>query len=423
MKNMRAIILAAGLGTRMHSKIPKPLHLLHSRPILDHLIDTVKKTGIGAENIILVLGHNIKEIKKSYRGFAIAHQKKLLGSGDAVLSAKKYFRNYPGDILLLYSDTPLLKGKTLKNLVAVHRKGSRGCTILTARVGNPAGYGRVARKDGNITKIIEEKDALDAEEKNIKEINIGAYVFNKHALFSHIDKIKMNPRKKEYYLTDIVNVLRESGVSVDSFTTREPSEAIGINSRADLAEAHRILKERTLKMHKREGVTILDPRTTHVDSGAKIGKDTVIYPNTVIEKDVEIGEDCKIGPFARIRPGTRIGKAVEIGNFVELVRTRVGEKSKIKHLTYLGDAEVGKGVNIGAGTTTANYDGRKKHKTVIGDKASTGVGAILIAPVKIGKGAIVGAGSVVTKKKDVPAGKVVVGVPARMLKTRRSYGK
>jgi bifunctional UDP-N-acetylglucosamine pyrophosphorylase/glucosamine-1-phosphate N-acetyltransferase len=422
MKNIRAIILAAGLGTRMHSKIPKPLHPLHSRPMLDHLIDTVKKAGVSSRNIILVLGHNINEVKKSYRGFDIAHQKKMLGSGDAVLSAKKYFRNYPGDILVLYSDTPLLKAETLKKLIAAHRNGDFGCTILTTRVENPEGYGRVLRKSGEIVKIVEEKDTGPAE-KNIGEINVGTYVFKKKALFSHIDRIKINARKKEYYLTDIVNLLEESGVKIGSFVTEDVSETIGINSRSELAEAYHILTKRSLEAHMDAGVTVMDPQTTHIDSEAKIGRDTVIYPNTIIEGDVEIGVDCKIGPFARIRPGTRIKRGVEIGNFVELVRTKVGENSKIKHMTYLGDAEIGKGVNVGAGTITANFDGKKKHKTVIGDKAFIGVGAILIAPVKIGEAATVGAGSVVTKRRNVPAGKVVAGVPAKVLKKEKKNGK
>ena len=412
MKNIRAIILAAGSGTRMKSKVPKPLHALHSKPILRHLTDTVSSSGI--EKIVLVLGHGIEKIKKEFKGFDTVHQKRQLGSGDAVNCAESRFRNFNGDILILYADTPLLKKETLKKLVKTHKNGNYACTILTARVNNPKGYGRVVREKNRITKIVEEKDAAPGE-KGIDEINVGAYIFKKKTLFPYVNKVKINAKKREYYLTDVINILKNANVKIGSFLTKDASEAIGINSRRELAGAHRVIKERAMKKHMERGVTITDPVTTQIDEGAVIGKDTAIYPNTIIEKNVTIGRNCKIGPFARIRAGTKIAKGAEIGNFVELVRTKVGENSKIKHMTYLGDAEVGKDVNIGAGTITANYDGKKKHKTIIGDRAFIGVGAILIAPVKIGKGALVGAGSVVTRKKDVPAGKVVAGVPARIL--------
>ncbi|MCQ9207289.1 MAG: NTP transferase domain-containing protein [Omnitrophica bacterium] len=412
MKNIRAIILAAGSGTRMKSKMPKPLHALHSKPILKHLTDTVNNLRV--EKIVLVLGHGIEKIKKEFKGFDITHQKRQLGSGDAVNCARSRFRNYNGDILVLYADTPLLKKETLKKLIKTHKSGNFGCTILTARVNDPKNYGRVIRKKNSITKIVEEKDATP-DERGINEINIGAYIFKKKTLFPYVNKVKLNAKKREYYLTDVVNILKTANVKIGSFSTKDASEAIGINSRRELMKAHYIIKEKAMKKHMERGVTVIDPVTTQIDPEAVIGKDTIIYPNTIIEKNVTIGEGCKIGPFARIRPGTKIAKRVEIGNFVELVRTKVGENSKIKHMTYLGDAEVGRDVNIGAGTITANYDGKKKHKTIIGDRAFIGVGAILIAPVKVGKGALVGAGSVVTRKKDVPAGGVVAGVPARIL--------
>ena len=413
MKKVKAIILAAGRGTRMKSGLPKALHAIHSKPMLGHLISTVKRAGI--KDIVLVLGHGIDEIKKLFPGFDAVRQKKQLGSGDAVNSARGYFRNYSGKIIILYADTPLLKEATLKRLIKTHQKNGAGCTLLTIDVDNPEGYGRIIRNDKNeIAEIVEEKDATPGE-KAVKEINIGAYVFDKKTLFTHINEVKMNAKKKEYYLTDVVNILRESGIKVDSASAEDETESIGINSRPELALANRILQERAQKILMENGVTIVDPQTTHIDEGAKIAKDTIIYPNTVIEGNVEIGTGCKIGPFARIRPGTRIGRKVQIGNFVEIVRTKIGDNTKIKHLSYFGDAKVGKDVNVGAGVITANYDGKRKHKTVIEDKAAIGVGAILIAPVKIGKGAIVGAGSVVTKKKNVPPGKTVVGVPAKVM--------
>lgn len=412
MKDIEAIVLAAGQGTRMKSKIPKPLHAISGTPMLSHIIDTVRASGVAKTT--LVLGHGIEKIKKAYPGFNIAHQKKLLGSAHAVSTARRFFKNLKGDVLVACADTPLIKCDTIKKLMAAHKKGFFGCTVLTARLDRPFGYGRVVRSKDGITKIVEEKDATPGE-KNIREINVGAYVFKKKHLFSHIERIAMNPKKKEYYLTDIVNIFKKNGIKVGSFTTPDPEEGIGINSRSELASVHRILNERVINNFMEKGVTITDPSTTKIYPGTRIGKDAVIFPNTIIENDTEIGENCKIGPFARIRPGTKIATGAEIGNFVELVRTKIGKNSKVKHMSYLGDTTVGKNVNIGAGTITANYDGIEKYKTVIEDGAFIGVGAILIAPVRVGKGAVVGAGSVVTKRKNVPRGVTVAGVPAKAM--------
>ncbi|MBN1353857.1 MAG: bifunctional N-acetylglucosamine-1-phosphate uridyltransferase/glucosamine-1-phosphate acetyltransferase [Candidatus Omnitrophica bacterium] len=411
---MKCIILAAGKGVRMKSEVPKPLHPIHSRSMLAHLIHTVNKAGIKVSNIVLVLGHGADKIKKVFENFNFAYQAKQLGSGNAVQCARKYLKGYNGDVLILYSDTPLLKKDTLIKLVKTHKKTKSRCTILTAEIDKPDGYGRVIRNDKKeIEKIVEEKDASSKQKKDMHEINVGAYVFKKETLFSYLKKVKLNLRKKEYYLTDIINILQKSKIPIESVLTEDQTEALGINSKAELEKASCILKEGNLETFMEKGVSIADSGTTHIDYEAIIGKDTFIYPHTVIEEDVEIGKNCKIGPFAHLRPGTRIGSNVEIGNFVELVRTEVGNNCKIKHLTYLGDARVGRNVNVGAGVITANYDGKKKNKTIIGDNVFIGVGAILIAPVKIGKGALVGAGSVVTKGKNVPPRGTVIGVPAR----------
>jgi len=417
LKDMACIILAAGRGTRMNSKVPKPLLEVHSRPMLQYLIDSVKDAGIS--KTVLVLGYGASEIKKKFSNFDIVHQSRLLGSGDAVRSTKKYFDNYNGDILIICSDTPLIKSVTLKKLIATHREKNCGATILTTVLNDPEGYGRILRdSEGNIARIVEDKDATKYEEI-INEINVGAYCFEKQALFSNINKIKMNKKKNEYYLTDIIEHLNKSNTKVGFFTTEDTAECMGINSRISLVNANRIVKKRILKDLMEDGVSIVDVDSTFIDFEVKIGIDTIVYPHTIIEKDVEIGKDCKIGPYAHIRSGTRISKGVEVGNFVELVRTKVGSGCKIKHKTYLGDAVLGKDINIGAGTITANYDGKNKNKTVIKDNAFIGVGSILIAPVTIGKNAVVGAGSVVTKKHDVGDGETVVGIPARSLKKKR----
>ncbi|MFH1791129.1 MAG: NTP transferase domain-containing protein [Candidatus Omnitrophota bacterium] len=415
-KNIACLILAAGRGTRMKSSLPKPLHEIHSRPMLGYLIDTVRALGI--KRIGLVFGHEAGKLRRVFKGFDVVLQRRPLGSGDAIRCAKAYFRAYSGDILLLYSDTPLLKAETLKALIETHAKNGNKCTLLTAVMSDPKGYGRILRDDsGRVKKIVEETDAAFYEQA-IREINVGAYMLDKKTLFENIDRIRPNRRKKEFFLTDIIEIFGKQNLKMGFHTTDDPTEAQGVNSRVDLALANEIAGRRVTDDLMAQGVTIEDPSTTSVDKDAKVGQDTVIYPHTIIEKDVVIGRDCRIGPYARLRPGTVLDAKVEVGNFVELVRTRVGAGCKIKHMTYLGDAVLGKGINIGAGTITANYDGKDKNRTEIGDNAFIGVGAILIAPVKIGRGAVVGAGSVVTKGRNVPADATVLGVPAKIYKKR-----
>ena len=416
MKKTKAIVLAAGMGTRMNSDVPKVLHSVGGEPMLGKVLCSLKEAGI--DDIVVVIGHKPELIKKAFQGKAhFVEQKKLLGSGDAVKCAVSAIKGTDGDVIVTCGDTPLITASVYRELLRRHRSQRASCTLLTCELEDPSSYGRIVRDESKkILKIVEEKDAT-GDEKKIQEINVGTYCFNAQILREYIHGITVNKKKKEFYLTDIVQILRENGNKITSGGC-SPCEAIGVNSRKDLAMVNKILNEQKLCGLMESGVSVVDPGNTYVAGDAEIGRDTVIFPNTVIEENVKIGARCKIGPFARIRPGSRIDENVEIGNFVEICRTEIGSGSRVKHHTYLGDAVLGREVNIGAGTITANYDGEKKHRTLIGDGAFIGVGATLVAPIKIGKKAKVGAGSVVTKNKDVPDGATVIGVPAKPFKKR-----
>ena len=420
MKDTVAIILAAGRGTRMKSELPKVLHKILGKPMIRYVLDSVKAAGVS--DVILVAGYGSALLQDAAKDAKIVVQKELLGSGDAVRTAKRALANYAGDILIVCGDTPLIKADTVKALIAKHKSSGAGVTVLTAKLNDPTGYGRIIRDDnGKVTGIVEEEKASLYEEV-INEINVGTYCFKADELFEAIEAVRPDNKKKEIFLTDTISVLKNRGRSIEAYLTEDPDEAIGVNARKDLATSTAIIKKRIVEELMLGGVTIQDPASTVIYPGVRIGKDTTVYSNTVIESDVEIGKNCSIGPFARIRPHVEIGNDVEVGNFVELNRTKVGDDTKIKHHTYLGDAVIGRRVNIGAGTITANYDGKSKNKTIVEDGAFIGVGAILIAPVTIGSRAIVGAGSVVPKNHDVPKGATVIGVPARLLKKRRNRG-
>jgi len=414
MKDVSAIILAAGEGTRMKTETPKVLHEVGGRMMLRRVVDNLKQAGAG--KIAAIVGYKAGLVEELFESeIDLIRQTELLGSADALARAEDHLRGHEGPVLVTCGDSPLMISDTFRRLAEEHAKSGSSCTIVTSKVEDPTSYGRIKKgPDGSVLGIVEEKDASE-EEKRINEINTGTYCFDNADLQGFLSRIRMNEKKKEFYLTDIIGILVESGKKVGTVSCKS-EESLGINSRRDIAMANRILKEKKLEELMDSGVTIVDPGTTTVDEDAEIGRDTVIYPNTVIESGVKIGTKCKIGPFARLRTGATIGDEAEIGNFVEICRSEIGERSKVKHLTYLGDAQVGRDVNVGAGTITANYDGRNKNRTVIEDGASIGAGAVLVAPVKIGKGATVGASSVVTKNKDVPAGATVAGVPARELK-------
>ncbi len=410
---LAVIILAAGKGTRMRSELPKALHKICGRPMLWSLIETVKK--FRPKKVVVVAGYGFESLKRAFsREALIVRQKSLLGSGHAVQQAARHLENFNGSALVLYCDTPLLSAEVLQSLLDDHKKHQTDCTLLSVRVLSPEGYGRITKNGSRVEKIVEQMDA-SASEKKIREINVGCYVFDNRKLFGALKKVLKNPKKKEYYLTDTIEILSRKGGQVRAVRSKNLEETLGINTRHHLAEAQRIMQEKILKEWIKKGVLIRDPRTTTIDSGVRIGRDTEILPHTVIETGCVIGKNCVIGPFARLRGASKVEDQAVVGNFVEIVRSYIGHGSQVKHLSYLGDAVVGKSVNIGAGTITANYDGKKKQRTVIKDRAQIGSGTVLIAPVVIGRGAKTGAGSIVTKGKNVPDGRVVAGVPARLL--------
>jgi bifunctional UDP-N-acetylglucosamine pyrophosphorylase/glucosamine-1-phosphate N-acetyltransferase len=401
----------------MKSDIPKVLHTLCGRPMIAYTLDLAASAGV--KQPIVVIGHGAQEVK-SYLPKEVKSviQPRQLGTADAVLAAKKALGGLSGDLLILYADTPLLRRTTVQHLVEAHFKTSATVTLLSTHLANPAGYGRIVREaTGQITGVVEENEA-NAAQRSIREINVGPLVCKTQALFDALAAVKPSGAKKELYLTAAIShVAHQEGTKIQAVRVEETSEALGINSRLDLARATSVIRQRIIDSHLRNGVTIEDPQTTFIEQGVTIGHDTVIHPYSVIHSGVSIGRRCSIGPFARLRSGVTIADEVRVGNFVEMVRTKVGSHVRINHVAYLGDATVEEHVNIGAGTITANYDGTAKHPTHIGKGAFIGSDTVLIAPVNIGQGAITGAGSVVTREHHVPPRGIVVGVPARALNT------
>ena len=414
-KNIACIILAAGKGERMKSAIPKILHPICGRPLLGYVLDLVK--DLKFNQVIAVLGHQHAEVRKHLApGIKVLVQKRLLGTADAVRVALSGLKNFKGTVLVLYADIPLLKKETIQKLLKCHLENKSEATLLTATLREPEGYGRILRdRYASICGIVEDRDADDFQ-KNIKEINTGIMCFHKDRLASGLKSINLNKRKKEYYLTDIIEIFYKKGYLLDALKAPDINEVLGINSRQDLAKANKIMQQRINQDLMREGVTIVDPDSTFVGFGVKVARDTTIYPFTVIERDVKIGKRCLVGPFAHLREGTILDDEVWVGNFLEICRAKISQKTIAKHFGYLGDTIIGKNVNIGAGTVTANFDGRKKNTTVIKDRAFIGCDTVLVAPVKIGRGAVTGAGAVVVKKKNIADGVTVVGIPARPLK-------
>ncbi|MBU1998160.1 MAG: NTP transferase domain-containing protein [Candidatus Omnitrophota bacterium] len=412
-----AIILAAGKGERMKSQTPKVLHEICFRPMLGYVLDLVKE--LKTDRSISVLGFKHEQVNKVLpKGIETVVQKRLLGTGDAVKQALGLLNVFHGVVLVLYADIPLLKAKTIKELIRRHNENRSDITLLTARVEKPDGYGRILRdKYASICGIVEEKDADDFQ-KGIKEINTGIACFNKDKLFSALKKVKPNNRKKEYYLTDVIEIIYKGAGIIDNLNISDIQQAMGVNSRLDLAKANKVMQQRINERLLIRGVTLIDPSTCLISYDARIGQDTVIYPFTVIEKNVRIGKSCQIGPFIHFRPGTVLKDKVIVGNFLEISRSQLGSNTIAKHFGYIGDSRIGKEVNIGAGTVTANFDGKNKNITVIKDKAFIGSDTVLVAPVKIGRSAMTGAGSVVTRNKNVPDGQVVAGVPARPIKVK-----
>ncbi|MFC1703232.1 bifunctional N-acetylglucosamine-1-phosphate uridyltransferase/glucosamine-1-phosphate acetyltransferase [Candidatus Omnitrophota bacterium] len=419
MKNdIQVIILAAGKGTRMKSDVPKVMHQICHRPMISFVLDTVKAAKL--RPVTVVVGYKDKLVRAVLdKKVKVVKQKRLLGTADAVKAAASKLKSFQGDVLVLYADNPLLSPETISQVVRQHKAADAACTLLTATVDNARGYGRVVRGyKGDVLAIVEEKDATD-QEKQIKEISVGVYCFKCQKLLWALNKVKPNNQKKEFYLTDVVAFLSKEEAKIEAASVDNKEEALGINSRYDLAEAARIMRLRIIAEFMQDGIEIVDPHTTYIAPGATIGKDTIIYPFSVIEDDVTVGKNCSIGPFCHLRPQTVVKDNVIIGNFTELIRTSIDSDSLAKHFSYLGDAAIGKRVNIGAGVVTANFDGKKKHKTSIKDDAFVGSDTVLIAPIKVGKKAITGAGSVVTKNKNVADKEIVGGVPARILSKKK----
>jgi len=401
----------------MRTEYPKPLHKILGKPMICYLLESLRKAGLASP--VVVAGYKNEVLKKTLPGVKIVEQKKALGSADALKTALKTLGGKAEDVLVVCCDTPFIHHETIGRLIRRHRVSKAGATVLTAVVSQPFGYGRIIRAvDEGIARIVEELDASEVE-RTINEVNVGAYCFDTAKIRWALRNVRPNNRKKEYYLTDAVMLLRERGAYVGAVQISSRDEMIGINSRSDLAEAARAKRDEITNKFMARGVTIVDPASTWISPDVKIGVDTVVRPHTVIEGNVSIGKRCSIGPFARLRPGVTIGNDVAIGNFVELSRTKVGDRTRIKHKSYLGDITIGKNVNVGAGFIVANYDGKHKNKSVIRDGAFIGVGSILIAPATVGKQAIVGAGCVITRNYTVPDRTTVVGVPARPLHKKR----
>ncbi|OIK16729.1 UDP-N-acetylglucosamine diphosphorylase/glucosamine-1-phosphate N-acetyltransferase [Bacillus sp. MUM 116] len=432
MSNRYAVILAAGQGTRMKSKLYKVLHPVCGKPMVQHVVDQITKLDI--EEIVTIIGHGAEMVKAQLGEKSLyALQEEQLGTAHAVRQAEEMLAGRKGTTIVVCGDTPLIQAETMEALFNHHQELSAKATILTASIEDPTGYGRIIRNEsGLVEKIVEHKDATEAE-RAINEINTGTYCFDNEALFEALTKVSNDNVQGEYYLPDIIEILKKQGEIVTAFQTREFEETIGVNDRVALSTAERIMRNRINEGHMRGGVTIIDPNNTYIEIDVQIGQDTVIYPGTILKGKTIIGSDCQIGPnseidtceignetvirqsaafkssigahvnigpFAHIRPDSAIGDEVKIGNFVEIKKAVFGKGSKASHLSYIGDAEVGNNVNIGCGSITVNYDGKNKYLTKIEDDVFVGCNSNLVAPVTVGKGAYIAAGSTITK--DVP---------------------
>jgi len=408
----------------MVSDRPKVLHEVFGQPLVDYPLQVLSQLGV--RRPVVVAGWGKKEMVSHLDGRAkVVIQSPQLGTGHAVQVAKRELARFGGDLLIWPADMTLVRKETIAQVIREHRDSRATVTILSSFMMDPAGYGRIVRRGGRVVAIHEELDATGSE-KRIREVNTGIYLCRPRELFESLEKIRPANRKKEYYLTDSIRLIYETGGRIEALPYASREEAHGINSQADLAEAVRILNQRNIQKHQARGVTIVSPKQTFIAPDVQIGKDTVIYPWTYLEKGIRIGRGCEIGPFAKIRSGSVVEDGAVIGSFVEVVRSRIGRKVLAKHLSYLGDAVVGEGANIGAGTITANFDGRRKNKTRIGKKAFIGVDTLFIAPVRVGDRAKTGAGAVLTRGTRVKDGEVVVGVPAHPLKRgkwQRRYSK
>lgn len=409
-----AIILAAGHGKRMKSERAKVLHEVSGQPMIHYVVEAAR--GAGSKSIIVIVGYGADQVRSALADepdILFATQERQLGTGDAVRACRTLLDDYQGPALVLVGDEPLIRPEPLADLLAIQDAEHASCLLGTAIVPDPTGFGRILRDGaGRFLRIVEERDCSHAE-RAIHEINPSCYVFELPSLWDALDRLDTGNSQGEYYLTDAPRLLESMGRKVIALACLEPDDILGVNSRQHLAQAHAILQTRIQNRLMEEGVSIVDPRNTYIDGRARIGRDTVILPFSVISGHVEVGVGCRVGPFAHLREGTILDDGTEVGAYVEVSRSHLLPGARARHLAYLGDASVGPSVNVGAGVIIANYDGRDKHLTTIGEKAFLGSGSILVAPVAIGPGATIGAGAVVTRNHDVEAGQTVVGVPAR----------
>ena len=397
---IKSVILAAGKGTRMKSDIPKVLHKIFEKPLLGYVLGSVK--DITTENFVIV-GHHAEEVQEyvetNYNNAKTVLQTPQLGTGHAVSMVCPYLEDYSGQILILCGDTPLITSETLKKFVEYHNSNNSDLTVMSTIFENPANYGRIIREQaGSLKCIVEEKDATP-EEKAVKEVNAGIYILNWNKVKPAFSQLTSNNAQGEYYLTDIISWGKNNGLKVNAFILENSDEIYGINSRKNLAEASRIMNTRKLNALMDSGATIIDPASTWISEDTEIGSDTTIYPFTYIEGKNKIGRNCKIGPCAHLRGDVEIADNCKIGNFVEVKKSKIGFNTNAGHLSYIGDSELGSHINIGAGTITANYDPitKTKSKTVLKDNVKIGSNTVLVAPVEIGEGTNIGAGSVITK--------------------------
>jgi bifunctional UDP-N-acetylglucosamine pyrophosphorylase / glucosamine-1-phosphate N-acetyltransferase len=441
MKQVASIILAAGKGTRMKSDLVKVLHPVLGLPMLAYPID-LSVNGLRAEETIVVIGHQAERIKERFKngGIQFALQEEQLGTGHAVLQAMRLLRSFDGTVLILCGDVPLVKVKTVRSFIDKFQRDGCDLSVMTTVLEKPHGYGRIIRgPDGWLEKIVEEKDATPGE-KQICEINTGLYCIKSSFLAKGLTEIGDDNAQREYYLTDLVEIARRKRARCSGYRVPNPVEVMGINTRVDLAVAHDAMRQEKLRALMLNGVTVVDPRNTYVDRAVEVGRDSILYPNCTLQGATRVGRRCvvesnavisdsvigdgvtirgssvitestvesgvSVGPFAHLRPLARVKANARIGNFVEVKKSVIGKGSKANHLTYIGDSIVGDNVNIGAGTITCNYDGLEKHQTVIGDGSFVGSNVELVAPVKVGRNASIGAGTTVTK--DVPPGSLAI---------------
>lgn len=429
MKDIIALILAAGKGTRMKSSMPKVLHKVGGVPMVEQVLRAVKAAGTQRQVVVVGFGGEAVQEYLGDRAETVV-QEQQLGTGHAVMQAEPLLSGLSGTLLVTCGDTPLVTEHTFRSLLAHHEATQAAATVLTAVMPDPTGYGRVIRNEkGQVVKIVEQKDG-SPEELAVREVNAGIYCFDMELLWQMLHNVTNNNAQGEYYLTDIIGMLVDAGKVVSAFAAPDYKETLGVNSRLQMAEAEQVLRRRKLEQLMTDGVTVIDPNNTYVDTTVSVGRDTVLYPGTILEGSTVIGENCQVGPYVRMtnvvmgsgdhlqftyahdceikngceigpfvhfRPNTVIGNDVKVGNYMEVKNSTVGDGTKLPHLSYIGDSDVGCGVNIGCGTITVNYDGKEKHRTTICDHAFVGCNSNLVSPVTVGEYAYVGAGSTITK--------------------------